>query len=254
VTGTLAVSGLTVRYGSVLAVSEVDLAVEAGEIVGLIGPNGAGKTSFIDGVSGFARAQGSILLDGRELAPLAPHARARSGLGRTWQLGEIFDDLTVRENLSVVARSVTVGGTIRDLFSRTAKPIPHVESLLASLELAEIADRSAAELSEGQRKIVGVGRALASNPSVVLLDEPAAGLDSTESARLGDTLRAIAGRGTGMLLVDHDMGLVMNACDRIVVLDFGCVVARGTPEQIRADRRVIDSYLGVADQAQDGPN
>jgi branched-chain amino acid transport system ATP-binding protein len=224
---------LSVSYGGVRALVDVDLAVAEGQLVGLIGPNGAGKTTFIDAAGGFTRSSGSVVLQGKDVSRLPPHRRARRGLARTWQGADLFEDLTVRENLRVAG--------------------PEVEPALAQLGIEHLADRSADELSQGERKLVGVARALASTPRVVCLDEPAAGLDSDESRDLGARLREIVDGGVALLLVDHDMGLVLSICDHVVVLDFGKVIARGAPEQIRDDQIVIEAYLGqAAEQVEAG--
>jgi ABC-type branched-subunit amino acid transport system ATPase component len=224
--------GMSVSFGGVHALVDVDLDVDDGRLVGLIGPNGAGKTTFIDAITGFVRARGRVELGGRELSRLAPHERARSGLGRTWQSGELFDDLSVGENLAVASRSAEDGERVRETLVLLG-----IESSIAKLP---------AELSQGERKLAGVARALVAEPRVVCLDEPAAGLDSSESEQLGRRLREVADGGTGMLLVDHDMGLVLSVCDWIVVLEFGKVIATGTPEEVRRDRRVVEAYLGMA--------
>jgi branched-chain amino acid transport system ATP-binding protein len=223
----LRAGAITVSFGGVRALVDVDLEVAEGRLVGLIGPNGAGKTTFIDAITGFVRSRGRVELDGRDLSRLAPHERARSGLTRTWQATELFDDLTVGENVAVAA------GRAAD-----------ADRALAGLEA--IADKLPAQLSQGERKLVGVARALAAAPRVVCLDEPAAGLDAAESDQLGRRLRAVVDSGTGMLLVDHDMSLVLSVCDWIVVLEFGEVIATGTPDQVRRDRRVVEAYLGSA--------
>jgi branched-chain amino acid transport system ATP-binding protein len=224
--------GMSVSFGGVRALVDVDLDVDDGRLVGLIGPNGAGKTTFIDAITGFVRSRGRVELGGRELSKLAPHERARSGLGRTWQAGELFDDLTVGENLAVASRSAEDGERVR--------------AMLSLLGIEDSIGKLPSELSQGERKLVGVARALAAQPRIVCLDEPAAGLDSTESEQLGRQLRQIADGRTGMLLVDHDMGLVLSVCDHIVVLEFGKVIATGTPEEVRRDRRVVEAYLGSA--------
>jgi branched-chain amino acid transport system ATP-binding protein len=218
---------VSVNFGGVHALVDVDLEVAEGKLVGLIGPNGAGKTTFIDAITGFVRSRGRVQLDGRDLSRLPPHERARSGLARTWQATELFDDLTVGENVAVAARSAD-----------------DAERALAGLE--PIADKLPEQISQGERKLVGVARALAAAPRVVCLDEPAAGLDTGESDQLGRSLRQVVGGGTGMLLVDHDMSLVLSVCDWIVVLEFGKVIATGTPEEVRRDRRVVEAYLGSA--------
>jgi branched-chain amino acid transport system ATP-binding protein len=224
----LTTRGISVNFGGVRALTEVDLDVGQGQLVGLIGPNGAGKTTFIDAISGFVRSQGRIELDGRDLTPLPPHARSRRGLARTWQSIELFDDLTVRENLTVVS------GT------RAA------EDALASLGLEGLADAMPSELSQAQRKLVGLGRALATEPRLLCVDEPAAGLDVTESQQLGRRLREMVDGGMAMLLVDHDMGLVLGISDHVVALEFGQVIAEGPPEVVRGNPTVITAYLGSA--------
>jgi len=237
VTAALRTEGLSVAYGGVHALVDADVAVAPGRLVGLIGPNGAGKTTFIDAVSGFTPATGRVWLNGEDVTGLPPHRRARAGLGRTWQAGDLFDDLTVAENLAVAARP-----TMRRRPGGHADP----RGVLARLGLEAVADRPATELSQGQRKLVGVARALVAEPSVVCLDEPAAGLDTDESRDLGRRLRALVDEGAAMLLVDHDMGLVLSVCDEVVVLDFGRVIARGTPDEVRTDHTVIEAYLGGA--------
>jgi len=238
---------LTVRYGGVLANDEVTITVPPGQVTGLIGPNGAGKTTLLDAVTGFAPSTGEVVLGGTPLSGLPPHRRTRRGLARTWQSLELFDELTVRENVQVAATALTVRSMLIDLVwpgrrRTTADPA----DALALLGLESLADRRPASLSLGQQKLVGVARALAGSPSCLLLDEPAAGLDTGESAELGRRLHAIARRGTAVLLVDHDMDLVLEVCCHIYVLDFGRVIAAGSPSAIRCDDRVIGAYLGSA--------
>jgi branched-chain amino acid transport system ATP-binding protein len=240
---------LTVRYGGVVANECVSLTVPLGEITGLIGPNGAGKTTFLDAVSGFTPYSGEVLLDGASLTGIAPHRRARKGLARTWQSVELFDELTVRENVQVAATPLRVRSLLADLASpgrRAMASDPH--AALELLGLGARADERPSTLSLGEQKLVGVARALAGGPACLLLDEPASGLDSHESRELGRRLRAIAQHDIGVLLVDHDMDLVLDVCSRIYVLDFGRVIASGAPEEIRADERVIAAYLGCAQE------
>jgi branched-chain amino acid transport system permease protein len=222
----LKVSGLSVNFGGVHALSEVSLEVKEGELVGLIGPNGAGKTTLIDAISGFVNSAGTVELSGASLRGLAPYERAARGLARTWQSTELFDDLNVAENLTVASRNGSAG------------------EALALLGMDWAAEAMPAQLSTGQRKLVGVARALAATPTLLCLDEPAAGLDTSESTDLGARLRRLANQGQSMLLIEHDMGLVLGICDRVVVLEFGKVIAEGTPEEVRSDPMVIAAYLG----------
>ncbi len=235
----LRISSVGVRYGAVVANDDVTFEVYPGEIVGLIGPNGAGKTTLIDAITGYARSSGSVDLQGTSLDALKPYQRSRAGLGRTFQGIELYEDLTVRENVEV--------GTTAARHSREgdSRPAVGIDTYFKILHLQTVADQPVRELSVGQRQLVSVARALAGQPTVVMLDEPAAGLDTTESRWLGDRLRAIRDAGTTIVMVDHDMGLVLDVCDRIVVLDLGKVIAIGTPEQIQSNEGVKRAYLGT---------
>jgi branched-chain amino acid transport system ATP-binding protein len=245
---------LSVSYGGVQALSDVDLGVEEGKLVGLIGPNGAGKTTFIDAATGFTASTGRVVLCGDDIATHAPHRRARLGLARTWQSADLFDDLSVRENLLVAGATWNWRTTVGEVLTGRLRAAEHVDRALAEVGLDRLSGQAADQLTQGQRKLVGVARALAASPRIICLDEPAAGLDTLESQELGRRLRAVADRGTGLLLVDHDMGLVLSVCDEVVVLDFGKVIARGTPEQVRRDHRVVKAYLGsAADDVPRGP-
>ncbi|HEY8545888.1 MAG TPA: ATP-binding cassette domain-containing protein [Acidimicrobiales bacterium] len=232
---TLQVEGLTVTYGGVTAVKDVGFTVAAGSITGLIGPNGAGKTTIMDAVCGFAASRGVIELGGRSLRGLAPHRRAAAGLGRTFQGLDLYEDLTVEEN--VVVGQLVAG-------RRRGAGAADLDAVLALLDLTADRERNVRELSQGRRQLVSVARALAGRPSVLLLDEPAAGLDSTESGWLAGRLRAVRDSGVTILLVDHDMNLVLGLCDEIHVLDFGELVASGPPAEIRASAAVAAAYLG----------
>ena len=245
VTPVVEARAVSVRFGGVRALVDVDLRVEPGQLLGLIGPNGAGKTTFIDAISGFVRYRGSVLLDGQDLSGKAPHQRARLGLARTWQSVELFDDLTVRENIAVAAEPSSFRA-LRDVVSRQDGRSERLEEALRVFGLGERGDAMPSELSQGDRKLVGVARAYAATPRLLCLDEPAAGLDTIESEALGRHLREIADRGTAMLLVDHDMGLVLSISDHVVVLEFGTVIAHGTPDAVRRDPAVTSAYLGRA--------
>jgi branched-chain amino acid transport system ATP-binding protein len=250
VSAVLTTTGLSVRFGGVHAVEDVDLVAEDAQLVGLIGPNGAGKTTFVDAITGYVRYTGRVELDKRDLTGTAPHARARLGLARTWQSTELFDDLTVRENLTVAADRPSFFALAAELVGRRRPSAASADEALALLDLGSLAEAMPDELTQGQRKLVGVARAIAMRPRLLCLDEPAAGLDTRESEDLGQRLRQIAGAGTTTLLIDHDMGLVMNICDRIVVLEFGRVIAAGPPDEVRRDPRVVKAYLGSAGAGQ----
>ena len=223
----LTVRDLSVTFGGVHALEDVDLEVRNGELVGLIGPNGAGKTTLIDAVTGFVPFTGRVELNGEDITSLSAHQRARKGLARTWQNTDLFDDLEVGENVAVAAA-----------------PDTDPERVLGLVGLDWAAAAMPDQLSEGARKLVGVARALAAGPRLLCLDEPAAGLDSRESEELGRALRALADGGQSTLLIDHDMGLVLGICDRVIVLEFGRVIADDAPEIVRQDERVIAAYLG----------
>ena len=250
---------LSVTYGGLRAVDSVSIQVEAGTAVGLIGPNGAGKTSFLDGITGLTPARGGATLRGQEISDLPAHRRARLGLRRTWQSGELFDDLTVGENLIVSAgqpasadsksgllASIMGAGAARDRVRQRAGEV------LALFGLQRQVDAMPRELPLGTQKLVGVARALVAHPLAVALDEPAAGLDRFESRVFGQHLRSVVGRGLAVLLIDHDMELVLNVCDYIYVLDFGRVIAAGRPDDIRTDRKVLAAYLGREAGSPDG--
>jgi branched-chain amino acid transport system ATP-binding protein len=255
----LEVKDMSVSFGGVRAVDGVTLNVTRGQLVGLIGANGAGKTTFIDAMTGFVPSTGRVWLNGQEISGFPNYQRVRAGLARTWQSSELFDDLTVAENLRVAAESVPAERGRKGLrFSRRTKTPDHIGETLELLELEKFADKLPTELSHGQRKLVGVARALSSDPELVLLDEPAAGLDSSESGELGNRLKSIVKSGTTVFMIDHDMGLVLTVCDYIYMLEFGQLLAKGTPAEIRRNEAVIAAYLGeqskeATDAAGDAP-
>jgi ABC-type branched-subunit amino acid transport system ATPase component len=229
---TLTFTNVSVNYGGVAAVRDVSLEVAPGQLVGVIGSNGAGKTSLIDAVTGYCRtASGSVRLGSTVLDGWAPNKRARAGLVRTFQGVEIFNDLTVEENIAVGSWS-------------SATNVRSVRSTLDAFDLADVAGRPAKELSQGGRRLLALARAVVCEPHVLVLDEPAAGLDTQESAGLGKRLRSLVEEGMGILLVEHDMSLVFAVCDLVCVLEFGEVIALGTPDEVANDARVRLAYLG----------
>lgn len=235
---------VTVRYGGVTAVDDVSIEVPPGQIVGLIGPNGAGKTSFVDAITGFARCDGTISLDGRRIDGLSPHRRRAAGLSRTWQSGELFGTLTVAENILASAFPPRISTVWTDLIGRHRDRDAVVEQTLGLVGLPGAGGIQAGSLTLGQQKLVGVARALAGGCSTLLLDEPAAGLDSGESLEFADRVRTIVAQGPGAILIDHDVDLMLKVCDTVYVLEFGRLIFRGSPTDMRRDPRVVAAYLG----------
>ena len=250
--GLLDVVGVSRRYGGVQALEGVSFSVDRGRIQGLIGPNGAGKTTLFNCVCGVLPVDsGQVRYGGRDLRGLGPHRRARLGIARTFQTLELFRRLTVRENLMVPVDARARRGLLADaLRLPRARDEEHraderARALLHFLGIAHVAEVPGGDLPIGIQRRVELGRALAVRPRLLLLDEPAAGLDSRETGELATVLHRIRERfGTTMLLVDHDMSLVMRVCDEIAVLDFGRLIAEGSPERIREDPAVIRAYLG----------
>lgn len=242
----LQTQGLSVLFGGVHANRDLNIRVEPGQLVGLIGPNGAGKTTFIDALTGFVQSSGQIMFGGGDISGWSAHRRAKAGLVRTWQSTELFNDLTVAENLMVGGDKASIAQVLADVVlpGRKQRARTEVDDALDRFELGRFADRMPEDLSHGQRKLVGVARALAAAPRLVLMDEPAAGLDSHESVELGRHLRGVVDDGPAILLIDHDMDLVLTVCDYIYVLDAGRLIAEGNPGTIRRDARVLSAYLG----------
>ena len=242
-----------VRFGAFDAVDGVSLSVHAGEIVGLIGPNGAGKTVTFNVVSGLQRpTRGRVLLDGRDVTAYPAAGRTRLGLARTFQVVQLFSGMTVLENVMVAAHRFTRSGVVSDalrLPSRGRALREAQERARAALEyvgLLDLADEDAGSLPVGQARLVELARALCLKPRVLLLDEPASGLDPAETAELVQLLGRIrATLGCAMLLVEHDMGVVMPLCDHVVVMNFGQVLEAGTPAAVREHAGVLEAYLGA---------
>jgi branched-chain amino acid transport system ATP-binding protein len=237
---------LTVSYGGVRANDSIDIDVERGTLVGLIGPNGAGKTTLIDAITGFAPiTSGQVRFNSADITSAGPATRARAGLARTFQSLELFEDLTVGDNLAVAAHRPSWYSMFVDLVAPSRGT--HADDAAWALEamgLGQLVDKLPGALSHGQRKLVGIARALATRPMLLLLDEPAAGLDTSESKVLGQRLRGLLDHGITMLLIDHDMDLMLEVCDLVYVLDFGRLIASGPPAQIRIDPAVVSAYLG----------
>ncbi|MDP9101017.1 MAG: ABC transporter ATP-binding protein [Actinomycetota bacterium] len=236
----LEVVDVTVRFGGVTAVWNASLSVEAGVVVGLMGPNGAGKTTLFNVITGLQEpTRGRVLLDGADITSAAPRTRARLGIGRTFQRLEVFGSLSVGDNIRVAAemRGLRAPDQVRD-------------RLLERVGLTDFADAPADAVPTGIARLTELARALACDPRLLLLDEPSSGLNEDETGQFAVLVRSLAqDEGRSVLIVEHDVELVMGLCSTIHVLDFGQVIASGTPKQIRADRRVQDAYLGTDDTA-----
>ena len=236
----LAVEGVSVRFGGVQALDAVSLSAYAGRVTGLIGPNGAGKTTMFNVITGLETpSSGRVSIGGRDVSGLSTHRRARLGLARTFQRLEIFGSMTARQN--VLAAAEFRNGWSRD--KRDAGAV--ADEVLARVGLTAVADARADALPTGLARLVELGRALATRPALLLLDEPGSGLDSTESEALGDLLLDLAADGMAVLLVEHDVELVMRVSDTVHVLDFGRRIASGSPAEVQAHPDVQAAYLGA---------
>jgi ABC-type branched-subunit amino acid transport system ATPase component len=229
----LQLTGLSVSYGGVRAVNDVDLRIKKGSLHGIIGPNGAGKSTLIDAITGFETpSSGTISFLGQDVRRVAAYARARRGLTRTFQNLELYLELSVQENLAAAAHASKRG--TREWFDR----------VVGMLELETELALKVRDLSHGRRRVVSLGRALVTRPLLLILDEPAAGLDTHETVSLAETLREIVGSGITVALIDHDMSLVMGVCHTVTVLEEGSVLAEGPPSEIVANEDVRRVYLG----------
>ncbi|WP_102960156.1 ABC transporter ATP-binding protein [Mangrovicella endophytica] len=247
----LSVQNETKRFGGLLANDAISFDVKEGELLAVIGPNGAGKTTLFNVISGFfPPTTGSIHFDGRDITGASPHRVASSGLIRTYQLVQLFKQLTVLENVEIGSHRVTEGGVFSALLRPPSMRRQEEEvratarELLRFVGLEKQADMPADSLPYGRQRLLEVARALAAKPRLLLLDEPAAGLNMQETAALAEVIRRIHAGGTTVILIEHDMSLVMQIAQRIVVLDFGRKIAEGTPDEIKAHPDVIAAYLG----------
>jgi branched-chain amino acid transport system ATP-binding protein len=241
----LEAAGVTVQFGGNVALRDISISVERGAVTGLIGPNGAGKTTLFNVITGLLRPQsGRVTIDGKDVTRLPPYKRARHGLSRTFQRLELFTSLNVRDN-------VRVAGQIRNA-SRVSKRVDvnaRADEVLELVGLSSVADRDITELPTGTARRVELARSLMTHPQVVLLDEPASGQTEQETEEFGDLLGRLAvSDGLAICLVEHDMSLVMQVCSTIHVLDYGQIIAVGSPEQVRNDQAVIDAYLGTTEE------
>ena len=233
----LDVREVTVRFGGNVALDGVSMAAAPGYVTGLIGPNGAGKTTLFNVITGLLPPSGGqVLVDGENISRVRPSSRARLGMARTFQRLELFTLLSVRENIRVAVDIRKTGG---------AGPAEFVDEIIQRVGLTEVADAHVGSLSTGRARLVELGRALATRPKVLLLDEPASGQDERETEAFGRLLRELAREGIAVVLVEHDMQLVMQVCDMIHVLDFGRIIAVGTAAEIQRDEAVLAAYLGT---------
>jgi branched-chain amino acid transport system ATP-binding protein len=239
----LVVDDVVVQFGGVTAVNHASFVAESGRVTGLIGPNGAGKTTVFNVISGLQKpTRGKVRFNGRNVSHTPVHRRAKRGMGRTFQRLEAFGSLTVRDNVRV-AHDIHAG-----LLGLVRPARGDVDGLLERVGISAYADERADSIPTGVARLLELARCLAGDPQLLLLDEPSSGQDESETETFGELLRDLASEGRGVLMVEHDMGLVMTVCDEIHVLDFGEVIATGSPAEVRNDPRVQQAYLGYSDE------
>jgi branched-chain amino acid transport system ATP-binding protein len=244
----LVAEGIRVRFGGLVAVSDVTVEADPGEVVGIIGPNGAGKTTLFGAISGTVRPEaGKVRFGGRDVTGWASHRRARAGLGRTFQRLEVFGSMTVRENLAYATEASSLGARPARLLQRNRhRRMDLVDEMLAELGLDDVAEERAADLPPGIARLLELGRALCAEPMMLLLDEPSSGLDVAETAALAShVVNAVRRRELGVVLIEHDMAMVLGICERLYVLDFGVCIAEGPTSKVAGLQEVRDAYLGT---------